>query len=76
MFVNQDSYATFVISICVFQISSFTDRSVKLRKNLAIEKKYVFIIKKMGTLSKALVKFHGTLNLTELSRVACPVLRS
>lgn len=30
----------------------------------------MFIIKEMGKISKALVKFYGTLNLTELSRGA------
>lgn len=68
MLVNPDSYTTFVISICVIQVSSFTDNSVKLRKNFAIEKKYVFIIKEMDMISKGLMKFHGTLNLTELSK--------
>ena len=47
-----------------------TNRSVKLRRNLAIEKKYVFIIKDMDILSKALMKFYGT----EFHKVRnCPV---
>lgn len=73
MLVNPGSYATFVISLCGIQVSSFTDRSVKLRRNLAIEEKYVFIIKEMDTKSKGLVKFHGTLNLTELSGGTWPI---
>lgn len=48
---------------------------VKLRRNPAIEKKYVFIIKEMD-ISEDLVKFHGTLSLTELSRGAGFSIRS
>lgn len=70
MLVNLGSYPTFVISTCVIQVSSLTGRSVKFRRNLAIEKKYVFIIKGMYIILKALMKFHRTLNLTKLSKEA------
>lgn len=67
MLVNPGSNPTFVISTYAVQISSFTDRPVKLRISFAIEKKYVFIIKEMDKISKALLKFYGTLNSIELS---------
>lgn len=66
MLVNPGSYPTFVISTCAVQVSSFTDRPVKLRISFAIEKKYVFIIKEKDKISKALVIFYGTLNSTGL----------
>lgn len=65
MLVHLGSDPMFVVSVCGVQVSSFTDGSVQLRRGLAIEKKYVFIIKEMGKISKALVKFYGTLNSTE-----------
>lgn len=70
MLVPPGSDPTFVVSVCGVQVSSFTDGSVQLRRSLATEKKYVFIIKEMGKISKALVKLYGTLNSTELSRGA------
>lgn len=69
MLVHPSSSPDFVVSVCGVQVSSFTDRSVQGR-SLATEKKYVSIIKEMGKISKALVTFYGTLNLTELSRGA------
>ena len=69
MLVHSDSCTTSVISTCRVQLSSFTDRAVRLRRSLAIEKKYVFVIKEMDILSKALVKFHGTLDFSELSSI-------
>ena len=57
------SCATFVSPHVVSKFPLYvrsTDRSVKLRRNLAVEKKYVFIIKDMDILSKALMKFYGT----------------
>lgn len=39
---------------------------MKLRISFAMERKYVFIIKEMDKISKALVKFYGTLNSTGL----------
>lgn len=62
MLVNPSSYAAFVFFICGIQVVSFTEGSMKLKKNLEIEK-YVFIIKEMN-ISKVLQKFRGTLNLT------------
>lgn len=73
--VHPGSCTTSVISTCRVQLSSFTDRAVRLRRSLAIEKKYVFVIKEMDILSKALVKFHGTLDFSELSHGAWPILK-
>lgn len=64
MLVHPGSGPAFVVSVCGVQVSSFTDRSVQGR-SLATEKKYVFIIKEMGKISKALVTFYGTLNCQE-----------
>lgn len=65
--VKRGSYTTFVISICGIRASSVIDSSVKLRRNFALEKKYAFTMKEMYIISKVLVKFHGTLDITELS---------
>lgn len=72
MLVSPVSATVFVISIYGIQVSSFTGRFVKLT-DLAIQKKYRLIIKGTDVISKGLMKFHGTLHLTKLSKGAWPI---